>query len=185
MTLCRRFSTFILLGVLDREGNMILRNVGNYSPNDTASHTTTPASSATPLCRTASFLMQLQDKRLAASRNSCCILSWQNWQQPFKAQWQTTPPPVWHPNSTPSAHAGRVFTRELSALRSGVASVFLLGSGHRVSRWSVLVVPDVVISKCRGLTTKKEPKPLYLCVLCGSQNKQRLFSYTTLTDWFL
>jgi hypothetical protein len=27
--------------------------------------------------------------------------------------------------------------------------------------------------------------PLYLCVLCGSQNKQRLFPYTALTDWFL
>ena len=26
---------------------------------------------------------------------------------------------------------------------------------------------------------------LYLCVLCGSQNKQRLFPYTALTDWFL
>ena len=26
---------------------------------------------------------------------------------------------------------------------------------------------------------------VYLCVLCGSQNKQRLFPYTTLTDWFL
>jgi hypothetical protein len=26
---------------------------------------------------------------------------------------------------------------------------------------------------------------LYLCVLCGSQKKQRLFPYTTLTDWFL
>ena len=25
---------------------------------------------------------------------------------------------------------------------------------------------------------------LYLCVLCGSQNKQRLFPYTALTDWF-
>ena len=24
-----------------------------------------------------------------------------------------------------------------------------------------------------------------LCVLCGSQNKQRLFPYTTLTDWFV
>jgi len=29
------------------------------------------------------------------------------------------------------------------------------------------------------------PTQLYLCVLCGSQNKQRLFPYTTLTDWFL
>ena len=26
---------------------------------------------------------------------------------------------------------------------------------------------------------------MYLCVLCGSQNKQRLFPYTTLTDWFV
>ena len=26
---------------------------------------------------------------------------------------------------------------------------------------------------------------LYLCILCGSQNKQRLFHYTTLTDRFL
>jgi hypothetical protein len=26
---------------------------------------------------------------------------------------------------------------------------------------------------------------VFLCVLCGSQNKQRLFHYTTLTDWFV
>jgi len=25
----------------------------------------------------------------------------------------------------------------------------------------------------------------YLCVLCGSENKQRLFPYTALTYWFL
>jgi hypothetical protein len=24
---------------------------------------------------------------------------------------------------------------------------------------------------------------VYLCILCGSQNKQRLFRYTALTDW--
>jgi len=29
------------------------------------------------------------------------------------------------------------------------------------------------------------PTQLYLCVLCGSENKQRLFPHTTLTDWFL
>jgi hypothetical protein len=27
--------------------------------------------------------------------------------------------------------------------------------------------------------------PTHLCVLCGSQNKQRLFHCTTLTDWFV
>ena len=26
---------------------------------------------------------------------------------------------------------------------------------------------------------------VYLCVLCGSEKKQRLFPYTALTDWFL
>ena len=26
---------------------------------------------------------------------------------------------------------------------------------------------------------------VYLCVLCGSVNKQRLFPYTALTDWFV
>ena len=26
---------------------------------------------------------------------------------------------------------------------------------------------------------------VYLCVLCGSENKERLFPYTALTDWFL
>ena len=26
---------------------------------------------------------------------------------------------------------------------------------------------------------------VYLCVLCGSENKQQLFPYTALTDWFL
>ena len=28
-------------------------------------------------------------------------------------------------------------------------------------------------------------RKLYCCVLCGSENKQRLFPYTALTDWFL
>jgi len=39
-----------------------------------------------------------------------------------------------------------------------------------------------------GLALKKFlvlPTQLYLCVLCESQNKQRLFPYTTLTDWFV
>jgi len=26
---------------------------------------------------------------------------------------------------------------------------------------------------------------VHLCVLCGSQNKQRLFPYAALTSWFL
>jgi len=39
----------------------------------------------------------------------------------------------------------------------------------------------------RGLTFTilRSAHTLYLCILCGSQNKQRLFPYTTLTDWFV
>jgi len=29
------------------------------------------------------------------------------------------------------------------------------------------------------------PTHLYLCDLCGSENKQQLCAYTALTDWFL
>jgi len=32
---------------------------------------------------------------------------------------------------------------------------------------------------------RRSAHTLYLCVLCGSENKQRLFPYTALTDWFL
>jgi len=31
----------------------------------------------------------------------------------------------------------------------------------------------------------RSAQTLHLCVLCGSENKQRLFPYTALTDWFL
>ena len=34
-------------------------------------------------------------------------------------------------------------------------------------------------------TILRSAHTVYLCVLCGSENKQRLFPYTTLTAWFL
>ena len=34
-------------------------------------------------------------------------------------------------------------------------------------------------------TILRSAHTVYLCVLCGSQNKQRLFPYTALTDWIL
>jgi len=36
-----------------------------------------------------------------------------------------------------------------------------------------------------GLTFLRSAHTVHLCVLCGSENKQRLFPYTALTDWFL
>jgi len=35
------------------------------------------------------------------------------------------------------------------------------------------------------LTIPRSAHTVYLCVLCGSENKQRLFHYTALTDWFV
>jgi len=34
-------------------------------------------------------------------------------------------------------------------------------------------------------TILRSAHTVYLCVLCGSGNKQRLFPYTALTDWFV
>ena len=31
----------------------------------------------------------------------------------------------------------------------------------------------------------RSARTVYLCVLCGSENRKRLFPYTALTDWFL
>jgi len=36
-----------------------------------------------------------------------------------------------------------------------------------------------------GLKIARSAHTVYLCVLCGSENRQRLFPYTALTDWFL
>jgi len=40
-------------------------------------------------------------------------------------------------------------------------------------------VPPAVVFTLRSAHT------VYICVLCGSQNKQRLYPYTALTDRFL
>jgi hypothetical protein len=43
-----------------------------------------------------------------------------------------------------------------------------------------------VYSKCNNsLYILRSAHTVYLCVLCGSENKRRLFHYTALTDWLL
>jgi hypothetical protein len=47
---------------------------------------------------------------------------------------------------------------------------------------------SVVTLRADRFNTKKilrSAHTVYLCVLCGSQNKQQLFPYTALTDWFV
>ena len=54
--------------------------------------------------------------------------------------------------------------------------------------WLYLVAFSTVVTACTAVTQKQNLRSAHtvcLCVLCGSQNKQRLFPYTALTDWFL
>ena len=38
--------------------------------------------------------------------------------------------------------------------------------------------------KVKHPTILRSAHAVYFCVLCGSENKQRLYPHTTLTDWF-
>ena len=46
------------------------------------------------------------------------------------------------------------------------------------TQWSLYVPTGLTFTILRSAHT------VYLCVLCGSENKQRLFPYTALTDCF-
>jgi len=56
--------------------------------------------------------------------------------------------------------------------------MFIHNSGPFRAQWSLYVPPVEHSQILRSAHT------VYSCVLCGSQNKQRLFPYTLLTDWF-
>jgi hypothetical protein len=44
--------------------------------------------------------------------------------------------------------------------------------------------PVVTLGTSRCPTFQNSAHKVYLCVLCGSQKKQRLLAYEILTDWF-
>ena len=59
---------------------------------------------------------------------------------------------------------------------------------HSVASFSL--VPDGFVCKASSVVLMKasilrSAHTLYLCVLYGSENKQRLFPYTALSDWFV
>ena len=56
----------------------------------------------------------------------------------------------------------------------------LKSSGHYMYRTVV-----TICTASLTFTILRSAHTVYLCVLFGSQNKQRLFPYTTLTDWFV
>ena len=57
----------------------------------------------------------------------------------------------------------------------------------RVSEWVLLIYPlsPIEYFMCHKFNIQNffVIPTLYVCVVCGSQNKQRLFPYTALTDW--
>ena len=66
-------------------------------------------------------------------------------------------------------------------LTVGVMLDRLMPSGHYMYR----TVVTICTARFNILQFYVLPTQLYLCVLCGSENKQRLFPYTALTDWFV
>jgi hypothetical protein len=82
---------------------------------------------------------------------------------------------------TVSAHYMSECSRSSVHLATVQRNVFFIW--HCKAHWLFIV--------CRSATRFKVlkfhvlPTQLYLCVLCGSENKQRLFPYTALAGWFL
>jgi len=95
-----------------------------------------------------------------------------------------------------------IYTAQWS-LRTAQWSLHVLHSGHYMYR-TVVTTYSTVVTICTAQWSLYVPlsghymyrqfnihqlyvlpTQLYLCVLCGSQNKQPFFPYTTLTDWFL
>ena len=58
--------------------------------------------------------------------------------------------------------------------------VFITEIQPFTAQWSLYVPPVLTFNNSTFC-----PHTVYLCVLGGSQNKQPLFPYTALTDWFL
>jgi len=80
---------------------------------------------------------------------------------------------MYHTVVTVLPHSGHCVYRTVGTMCTVQLSLYVPHSGHYMYR-------QFNIQQLYVLSTQ-----LYLCVLCGSQNKQTLFPYTTLTDWFL
>ena len=93
-------------------------------------------------------------------------------------------------------HSGHYMYRTVITIYTAQWSLYVPHSGHYMYRtvvtictaqWS-LYVPysgHYMYHQFNIQELYVLPTQLYLCVLCGSQNKQPLFPYTSLTDWFL
>jgi len=64
----------------------------------------------------------------------------------------------------------------------GGLEVWMYVMGFRLTFYSPVVT---ICTTSLTFTILHSAHTVHLCVLCGSENKQRLFPYTALTDWFL
>jgi hypothetical protein len=78
--------------------------------------------------------------------------------------------------------AGPVSMLDESVLPSGPNSCSPK-RGHRVLTTEIPVV--TIRTATYNVQNLHYVHTVHLCVLCGSESKQRLFPYTALTDWFL
>ena len=70
-------------------------------------------------------------------------------------------------------HSGHYVYRTVVTICTAQWSLYVPHSGHYMHH-------QFNIQQLYALPTQ-----LYLCVLCGSENKQWLFPHTALTDWFV
>jgi len=106
----------------------------------------------------------------------------ENWQVPSSDMWRRA---AWQ--KSPTAATSRICDIIRCTLRMRAAhwwdngSVFtgFLVRVTKPSGYYTYSTTSFNIQKFYVLST------VYWCVLCGSENKQRLFPYTILTDWFL
>ena len=101
-------------------------------------------------------------------------------------------------------HCGNYMYRTVVTIRTAQWSLYVPHSGHHMYRTVVTIctaqwspyVPHSGHYMYRTVVTIRTtsfniqqlyvlPTNCILSVLCGSENKQRLFPYTALTDWFL
>jgi hypothetical protein len=85
-------------------------------------------------------------------------------------------------------HSGHYMYRTLVTICTAHWSLYVPHSGHYTYRTVVTICTahwSLYVPPVSNSTILRSAHTVYLCVLCGFQNKQRLFPYTALTDWFV
>ena len=111
--------------------------------------------------------------RQVASQTCYCLILlavWPTKQNAWLSSWNKNTELPWHNDPSSSRHK----------------NTDVCGNPN-VPVWTNTLSP--VITSCAIRFSIQQfyvlPHTVYLCVLCGSENKQRLFPYTALTDWFV